>query len=72
MKTALRVVETAIGGKRHPKPAAKAKKRRKDPGAVRLGRKGGLIGGVVRASMLTPDQRSQIARAAAQARWGKK
>ena len=36
-----------------------------------LGRKGGLKGGKARAEKLTPEQRSEIARKAAQARWGK-
>ena len=35
------------------------------------GRKGGLKGGAVRAAALTPEQRSDIARVAAQARWKK-
>lgn len=34
-----------------------------------LGRRGGLVGGVVRASRLKPERRSEIARAAARARW---
>jgi hypothetical protein len=50
----------------------KARKPRKNPHAVALGRKGGLKGGVVRAQRLTPEQRRQIAQAAAQARWRKK
>ena len=33
--------------------------------------KGGKIGGKKRAAALTPEQRSEIARAAAQARWKK-
>jgi hypothetical protein len=33
--------------------------------------KGGLIGGKARARALTPEQRSEIARAAATARWKK-
>jgi len=33
------------------------------------GRKGGLKGGQARASKLTPEQRSEIARKAARARW---
>lgn len=41
----------------------------KDPAAVALGRKGGLKGGKARAAKLSPGQRSEIARAAAQARW---
>ncbi len=43
----------------------------KDPAAVALGRKGGLKGGRARAEKLTPEQRSEIARKAAAARWGK-
>lgn len=41
----------------------------KDPAAVALGRRGGLKGGRVRADMLTPERRSEIARKAARARW---
>lgn len=41
----------------------------KDPAAVALGRKGGLIGGKARAAKLTPEQRSEIAKKAAAARW---
>lgn len=42
----------------------------KDPAAVALGRKGGLKGGKARAEKLTPEQRSEMARKAASARWG--
>jgi hypothetical protein len=35
------------------------------------GRKGGLTGGNARASKLTPEQRSEIAKMAAAKRWGK-
>lgn len=42
-----------------PKPATEAQ------------RKGGLKGGASRAAKLTPEQRSEIARVAAQARWKK-
>lgn len=42
----------------------------KDPAAVALGRKGGLIGGRARADALTPAKRKAIARKAALARWG--
>jgi len=42
----------------------------KDPAAVALGRRGGLKGGRARADKLTPGQRSEIARKAAEARWG--
>lgn len=43
----------------------------KDPNAVALGRKGGLKGGKARAGKLTAEQRSEIARTAARARWRK-
>lgn len=41
----------------------------KDPNAVALGRKGGLKGGRARAEKLSPEQRSEIAKRAAEARW---
>ena len=43
----------------------------KDPAAVALGRKGGLKGGKVRASRLTPEQRRASAKKAIDARWAK-
>jgi hypothetical protein len=43
----------------------------RDRAAVELGRKGGLKGGKARAARLTPEQRRQIARTAALARWQK-
>jgi len=43
----------------------------KDPAAVALGRKGGLKGGKARAAKMTPEERSEAARKAARARWGK-
>jgi hypothetical protein len=42
----------------------------KDPAAVALGRKGGLKGGRARAERMTPEERSESARRAAQKRWG--
>lgn len=42
----------------------------KDPAAVSLGRRGGLKGGKARAAKLTPEQRREIAKKAAAARWG--
>jgi hypothetical protein len=39
--------------------------KRKDPAAVKLGRRGGLK----RMAMLTPQQRADLARRAALARW---
>ncbi len=44
----------------------------KDPLAVELGRRGGLKGGKARAEKLSPERRREIAKRAAQARWGKK
>jgi len=61
--TAFRVVQEATGEiEPQPKPKQDFKA---------LGRLGGLKGGKVRASRLTPEQRSEIARRAAQARWSK-
>lgn len=45
--------------------------RRKNPAAVELGRLGGLKGGKARALKLTAEERSNIARRAAEARWHK-
>jgi hypothetical protein len=39
--------------------------------AAMLGRKGGAKGGRARAKKLTPEQRSEIAKKAAKARWSK-
>jgi len=38
---------------------------------VRMGKKGGKLGGSIRAAKLTPEQRSESARRAVQARWAK-
>jgi hypothetical protein len=43
----------------------------KNPAAVMLGRKGGLKGGKARAAKLSAEERSDIARNAAIARWSK-
>jgi len=58
---AFRVVQEATG-QIEPKPAIDFKA---------LGHLGGLKGGVARAARLTPERRVEIARKAAQARWGK-
>jgi hypothetical protein len=42
------------------------------PEAAEFARKGGLKGGKARAKKLTPQQRSEIAHLAAQARWKKR
>lgn len=41
----------------------------KNPAAVALGRKGGLIGGKARAAKLSSKRRKEIALKAAEARW---
>ena len=38
---------------------------------VKMGRKGGKLGGPIRASKMTAEQRSESARKAIQARWAK-
>jgi general stress protein YciG len=40
--------------------------------AAAMGRKGGLKGGKARAKSLTPEQRAEIAKKGAAARWSKK
>lgn len=44
-------------------------KRRKDPAAVKLGRKGGRVKVPKGLAMMTPERRSEIARLGARARW---
>lgn len=44
---------------------------KKNPAAVALGRLGGLKGGRARADKLTKEERSAIAKKAAQVRWAK-
>lgn len=46
-----------------------SERKKKNPAAVSLGRKGGLKGGPARAAKLTPEERRRLARAAALARW---
>ena len=62
-QNAARVAALATGDAPTPK------RKRKNPAAVALGRKGGLKGGKARAAALSPAERSQIARKAAKARW---
>jgi len=50
---------------------SKQASKRKNPAAVALGRKGGLKGGFARAAKMTPEERSESARKAVQARWAK-
>jgi hypothetical protein len=60
------IVDIATGEVEEPDP-----NERKDPAAVALGRKGGLKGGKARAEKMTPEQRSESAKKAAEARWTK-
>jgi len=62
---AANVVAAATGQPRRAKKSTK----RKNPAAVALGRLGGAKGGKARSAALTPEQRSEIARKAAAARW---
>ena len=63
-ETAFRVVSAVT--EEAPEPTEE-----KNPAAVALGRLGGKKGGKARAEKLTPEQRSEIARLAASARWKK-
>ena len=61
------ILAHAIGELPETKPSGE-----KNPAAVALGRLGGQKGGKARADALSPAKRAQIAKKAAQARWGKK
>ncbi len=65
---AAHIVEQATGV---PTPKNIVEESTKNPAAVALGRLGGLKGGKARANKLTPEQRKESARKAAQVRWGK-
>lgn len=60
------IVESATSEEPRPDPDEG-----KNPAAVALGRLGGQKGGKARAAKLTPEERSAVAKRAAQARWGK-
>jgi hypothetical protein len=68
---AYRVVQQSIRDHDELAPAQEPKKR-KNPAAVALGRKGGLKGGHARAAQMTPEERRASARKAALARWKRK
>ena len=67
--TAFRVVQDAVTDEPEPEEPQPLTEDDKNPTAVALGRLGGKKGGPARAKKLTPEQRSEIARKAAQARW---
>lgn len=71
--TAFRVVQEATDETEEPQTEPEPPKdtEGKNPAAVALGRLGGLKGGKARAAKLTPEQRREIARKAAQVRWTK-
>jgi len=64
-RLAAKIVEAATEGEIPPEST-------KNPAAVALGRLGGKKGGAARASKLTPERRSEIARQAAASRWRSK
>jgi hypothetical protein len=59
------IIDIATGAASPDAPA------KKETRLVKRARKGGLKGGKARAEKLTPDQRTEIARIAASARWKK-
>lgn len=62
------IVEQATG---EPIPKNLTEESAKNPAAVTLGRLGGLKSGKARMEKLTPEQRKEIARKAAKARWNR-
>ena len=69
---ARRIVDEATGVKAPDEPQPEPQPEPdagKDPAAVALGRRGGRKGGKARAEKMTPEERSEAARRAAQARW---
>jgi hypothetical protein len=73
---ARQIVEEAIGEPLTENPAQEPTieppTKEKNAAAVALGRLGGLKGGKARAEKLSPEERKEIAKKAAQKRWGKK
>lgn len=65
---AFQVFQEAIGEAPPPEPKSK---REKNPAAVALGKLGGKKGGKARAEKMTPEERKESARKAAEARWKK-
>lgn len=59
-----KLIADMVWGEAEPEPEPT-----KNPNAVALGRLGGAKGGKARAAKLTPEQRREIAKRAAQARW---
>lgn len=71
--TAFRVVQEATreeSPEEPPQPTEELSPQERHEIAVKLGRLGGRKGGPVRSAKLTAEQRKEIAKKAAQARWG--
>ncbi len=72
---AFRVVQEATGEEKPPaetpEPPQELTPEERHAAAVALGRLGGKKGGKARAEKLTPEQRREIARKAAETRWKK-
>jgi hypothetical protein len=64
--SAWEIVQKATGQMAKEEPADPSK----NPAAVTLGRLGGLKGGKARAAKLDPAKRKEIAKKAAEKRWG--
>jgi hypothetical protein len=58
-----------VGDATSDEPRQKPEERVKNAAAVELGRMGGLKGGKARAAKLSAEERSSIARKAAETRW---
>ena len=67
---AYKTLQMAIGEDIEPEPAPKPDDG-KDPAAVSLGRRGGLVGGKARWKGVSAKERTQLAKKAAHARWKK-
>jgi hypothetical protein len=63
---AFSIVRRLAGEESKPQPEAG-----KNPAAVALGRLGGIKGGRARAASMSAEQRSEMAKRAAEARWRK-
>jgi hypothetical protein len=64
------ILELAIHGGEDGPVENETPQPEKYPAAVELGRRGGLKGGKARAEKLSPERRKEIAKQAAEKRWG--
>ena len=70
-EVAFRVFQETIGEAPKTLPPGERTKADKNATAVKQGRTGGVKGGLARAEKLTAEQRAEVARVAALARWKK-